>query len=109
MSRRMASNVSTLSGFVANSHQTVHLVSSASSKIPYGGFSLSTPPNQLNAPLCYWLGNHIAHQSGTGGSCNEAAAFILCHGLDVLLALLRSGRLLLRLLGPGHPAFPSRL
>ena len=35
----MASNVSALSGFVANGHQTIHLVSSAPSKIPYGGFS----------------------------------------------------------------------
>ena len=39
MIRPMASNVSTLSGCVANSHQAIHLVSSAPSKIPYGGFS----------------------------------------------------------------------
>ena len=53
MSRPMASNVSTLSSFVANSHQTVHLVSSAPSKIPYGGFSLSTASNQLNAAATF--------------------------------------------------------
>ena len=39
MVRSMASDVSTLSGGVANGHQTVHLVSSTPSKIPYGGFS----------------------------------------------------------------------
>ncbi len=33
------------------------------------------------SPLRYWLGNHKAHQSGTGGSFNEAAAFTLCYGL----------------------------
>jgi len=235
MSRPIASSVSTLSGCVANSHQTVHLVSSAPSKIPYGGFSpvrlqtsLTQPPSSralsrsligghcrcprpqrfirnrtcvqaalraptqttgpvalgsptgcsvrpdhrllrphlrlcrpperfmnysvrrrglprqpqrvptllcqsfdpmplpilrwsqrlhltmpsslvLPSPLCYWLGNHITHQSGTGRSFNEAAAFSLWYGLDVLLALLRSGRLLPSLLGPGHPSFPSRL
>jgi hypothetical protein len=39
MFRSMASIVSALSSSVANSHQTLHLVSSAPSKIPYGGFS----------------------------------------------------------------------
>ena len=39
MIRTMASNVSALSGIVANGHQTIHFVSSAPSKIPYGGFS----------------------------------------------------------------------
>jgi len=39
MIRSMASNVSALSGSVANGHQTIHFVSSAPSKIPYGGFS----------------------------------------------------------------------
>ena len=39
MVRSMASDVSTLSGGVANGHQTFHLVSSTPSKIPYGGFS----------------------------------------------------------------------
>jgi hypothetical protein len=39
MIRPMASNVSTLSGIVANGHQAIHFVSSAPSKIPYGGFS----------------------------------------------------------------------
>ena len=39
MIRLMASNVSTLSGGVANGHQAMHFVSSAPSKIPYGGFS----------------------------------------------------------------------
>jgi hypothetical protein len=39
MSRSMASDVSALSGIVANSHQTVHFVSPAPSEIPYGGFS----------------------------------------------------------------------
>src|SRR5437879_2619538 len=35
----MTSVVSALSGYVANSHRAIHLVSSAPSKIPYGGFS----------------------------------------------------------------------
>ena len=35
----MTSNVSTLSGCVANGHQAIHFVSSTPSKIPYGGFS----------------------------------------------------------------------
>ena len=39
MIRSMTSNVSALSGIVANGHQTIHFVSSAPSKIPYGGFS----------------------------------------------------------------------
>jgi hypothetical protein len=39
MIRPMASNVSALSSFVANGHQAIHVVSSAPSKIPYGGFS----------------------------------------------------------------------
>jgi hypothetical protein len=39
MLRPMTSDVSALSGFVANGHQAIHFVSSAPSKIPYGGFS----------------------------------------------------------------------
>ena len=39
MFRPMTSNVAALSGIVANGHQTLHFVSSAPSKIPYGGFS----------------------------------------------------------------------
>ncbi len=39
MIRPMAYNVSALSGVVANGHQAIHFVSSAPSKIPYGGFS----------------------------------------------------------------------
>ncbi len=39
MIRPMTSSVSALSGCVANGHQAMHFVSSAPSKIPYGGFS----------------------------------------------------------------------
>ena len=39
MIRPMTSNVAALSGLVANGHQAIHFVSSAPSKIPYGGFS----------------------------------------------------------------------
>ena len=39
MIRPMTSNVSALSGIVANGHQTIQVGSSAPSKIPYGGFS----------------------------------------------------------------------
>ena len=35
----MTSDVAALSGIVANGHQAIHFVSSAPSKIPYGGFS----------------------------------------------------------------------
>ena len=39
MIRPTTSNVSTLSGIVAKGRQAIHFVSSAPSKIPYGGFS----------------------------------------------------------------------
>ena len=39
MIRPVTSNVSALSGIVANGHQAIHFVSSTPSKIPYGGFS----------------------------------------------------------------------
>jgi hypothetical protein len=39
MLRPMTSNVSALSSIVANGHHAIHPVSSAPSKIPYGGFS----------------------------------------------------------------------
>jgi hypothetical protein len=39
MIRPMTSSVTALSGGVANGHQAIHFVSSAPSKIPYGGFS----------------------------------------------------------------------
>jgi hypothetical protein len=39
MVRSMTSVVSTVSGFVANGHQTMRYVSCSPSKIPYGGFS----------------------------------------------------------------------
>src|SRR6266516_5443610 len=39
MIRPMTSNVTALSGIVANGHQALHVVSSALSKIPYGWFS----------------------------------------------------------------------
>jgi hypothetical protein len=47
MIRPMTSSVSALSGIVANGHQAIHFVSSAPSKIPYGGFS----PVRLQASL----------------------------------------------------------
>jgi hypothetical protein len=47
MIRPMTSRVSALSGIVANGHQAIHFVSSAPSKIPYGGFS----PVRLQTPL----------------------------------------------------------
>jgi hypothetical protein len=64
MIRSMTSNVSALSGIVANGHQTIHFVSSAPSKIPYGGFSpvrLQTrltprPPSQAHWRLL--IGRH---------------------------------------------------
>jgi len=49
MIRPMTSGVSALSGIVANGHQAIHFVSSAPSKIPYGGFSPVRAPNGLSA------------------------------------------------------------
>src|SRR5436190_6188153 len=67
MIRPMTSNVSALSGFVANGQQTIHFVSSAPSKIPYGGFSpvrLQTrltprPPSQAHPRLL--IGRHCRY------------------------------------------------
>jgi len=83
MFRSMASIVSALSSGVAKSHQTLHFVSSAPSKIPYGGFSpvrLQTrfrprPPSQAVAsPLidrhCSYLRLRRLSRSGT---CVQAA------------------------------------
>ena len=58
MSRPMTSNVSTLSGCVANGHQAVHHVSSSLSKIPYGGFS----PVRLQTEL---PGRHLRPRAHT--------------------------------------------
>src|SRR5262245_24951644 len=68
----MTSDVSALWSIVANSHQTLYLVSPTPSKIPYGGFSpvrLQTrltprPPSPAPcrhwpSPRPQWLGNHI--------------------------------------------------
>lgn len=67
MFRPVTSNVSALSGIVANGHQTLHAVSSAPSKIPYGGFSpvrLQTrftprPPSQAFPRLL--IGRHCRY------------------------------------------------
>ncbi len=83
MSRPMTSKVSTLSGRVANSHQAMHFVSSAPSKIPYGGFSpvrLQThltprPPSRAYPrPL---IGRHcrdlVSRRFVRSWSCDQAA------------------------------------
>src|SRR5215813_9266992 len=57
MIRSMTSNVSTLSSCVAKSHQAIHFVSSAPSKIPYGGFSpvrLQTRLTQQPPSSAHW-------------------------------------------------------
>ena len=67
MIRPMTSSVSALSGIVANGHQAIHFVSSAPSKIPYGGFSpvrLQTrlrprPPSP--ARPCWLIGRHCRY------------------------------------------------
>jgi len=64
MIRPMTSNVSALSGFVANSPQAIHFVSSAPSKIPYGGFS----PVRLQTSL--------TQQSPSSAKCSP---LIGCH------------------------------
>ena len=53
MFRPVTSDVSALSSIVANGHQTLHFVSSAPSKIPYGGFSPSTASNPLDATATF--------------------------------------------------------
>ena len=65
MSRSMASGVSALSGIVANGHQTVHCVSSAPSKIPYGGFS----PVRLQTRLTPRPPSRAAHRLLIGRHC----------------------------------------
>src|SRR5712691_9059026 len=83
MIRPMTSDVSTLSSFVAKSHQAIHFVSSTPSKIPYGGFSpvrLQTrfrprPPSraghrQLIGRHCLYLRSRRLFRSGT---CVQAA------------------------------------
>jgi hypothetical protein len=83
MIRSMASSVSALSGSVANGHQTLHFVSSAPSKIPYGGFSpvrLQTrltprPPSRACQRLL--IGRHCRYLFSRrfirSGSCDQAA------------------------------------
>ena len=83
MIRPMTSNVAALSGIVANGHQAIHFVSSAPSKIPYGGFSpvrLQTrltprPPSRAcQRPL---IGRHcrylVSRRFVRGRSCDQAA------------------------------------
>ena len=83
MIRPMTSNVSALSSIVANGHQAIHFVSSAPSKIPYGGFSpvrLQTrfgqrPPSRASQrPL---IGRHcrylVSRSFVRSGSCDQAA------------------------------------
>ena len=83
MIRPMTSSVSALSGVVANGHQAIHFVSSAPSKIPYGGFSpvrLQTrltprPPSRLHPhPL---IGRHCRYlrlqRFIRSGSCDQPA------------------------------------
>jgi hypothetical protein len=83
MIRPMTSSVSTLSGCVANGHQAIHFVSSAPSKIPYGGFSpvrLQTrltprPPSRAcPSPL---IGRHcrylVSRRFARSRSCDQAA------------------------------------
>jgi len=83
MIRPMTSCVSALSGIVANGHQAIHFVSSAPSKIPYGGFSpvrLQTrltprPPSRAcQRPL---IGRHcrylVSRWFVRSGSCDQPA------------------------------------
>ena len=83
MIRPMTSSVSTLSSFVAKGHQAIHFVSSAPSKIPYGGFS----PVRLQTcfrprpPSRTWLrpltGRHcrnlVPRRFFRSGACAQAA------------------------------------
>ena len=83
MIRPMTSNVSALSGFVANGHQAIHFVSSAPSKIPYGGFSpvrlqtrfMRRPPSQAHPrPLIgRYCGYLRPRRIVRSRSCDQAA------------------------------------
>ena len=83
MLRPMTSNVSALSGIVANGHQALHFVSSAPSKIPYGGFSpvrLQTRLTQRPPSQAYrrrLIGRHCSYlrlQRGIrNGTCVQSA------------------------------------
>ena len=83
MIRPMTSNVSALSGIVANGHQAIHFVSSAPSKIPYGGFSpvrlqtrftprppSPTLPRRLIGRRCRYL---VSRRFIRSGSCDQPA------------------------------------
>jgi len=63
--RPMTSSVSALSGIVANGHQAIHFVSSAPSKIPYGGFS----PVRLQTHLTPRPSSRTAHRPLIGRHC----------------------------------------
>jgi len=89
MIRPMTSSVSALSSIVANGHQAIHFVSSAPSKIPYGGFSpvrLQTrltprPPSRAHPrPLidrhCRYLRPRRFVRSG---SCDQPAPRVSDH------------------------------
>jgi hypothetical protein len=65
VSRTMASDVSALSSIVANGHQFIHSVSSAPSKIPYGGFS----PVRLQTHLTPRPSSPACHRRLIGCHC----------------------------------------
>jgi len=81
--RPMASSVAALSGIVANGHQAIHFVSSAPSKIPYGGFSpvrlqthfMQRPSSQACRRLL--VGRHCLYlrpgRLFRSGSCDQPA------------------------------------
>jgi len=78
MIRPMTPDVSALSSFVANGHQAIHFVSSAPSKIPYGGFS----PVRL--------------QTGCQQRPSLAFQLIRCHSGDLVRARLFRSRTCVR-------------
>jgi hypothetical protein len=83
MIRPMTSDVAALSGIVANGHQTIHFVSSAPSKIPYGGFSpvrlqtrlMQRPPSRVRPHP--FIGRHCRYlrprRLVRSGSCDQPA------------------------------------
>ena len=89
MIRPMTSGVAALSGGVANGHQAIHFVSSAPSKIPYGGFSpvrlqtrlMPRPPSLACQRLL--IGRHcrylVSRRFIRSGSCDQAAPRISDH------------------------------
>ena len=115
MIRPMTSDVSALSGIVANGHQAIHFVSSTPSKIPYGGFAPvrlqagcqkrpSSPHGDFDVPTVAFSSVRVLFRSRT--CVRRHSRLLTPHTCPVALGSA-SGYIVrrpLRLLWP-HPSF----